>query len=193
MARNVYRVREFRCTECNHEFRAGFWARKLMDTRPDQFGTRGDIHCPKCNSHRLDSNEAFLRKLQRGYTRGATIRESARPVVYRYHDAKGREKFRYPATNDPANQRPSEERVEFESLRSMERFLKEQNPTHRDWQVPLNDILDYDEAHIDLPALDTTDPGAAEDAEAIAMTDDFGVLDTPPSESDVKMTLVDTE
>lgn len=97
-----------------------------------------------------------------------------RPVVYRWHDPAGHEHFRYPATNDAATQRAGEERVEFDTLRGMELFLKEQNPGYRDWQVPLNDILDYDEARIDT-AIDETDPGLADDIDAVEQGDGGGI------------------
>lgn len=73
--------------------------------------------------------------------------------------------------------RPGEERVDFPTLRSMESFLKAENPNYRDWQVPLNDLLDYDEAHLQAVAEDTSDPeGDAEMRELAALgMDDFGV------------------
>lgn len=64
--------------------------------------------------------------------------------------------------------RPNEERVDFPTLRSLETFLKEQNPGYRDWQVPLNDLLDYDNPDT---AISDYDPGAAEDADAISMAE----------------------
>lgn len=174
MPRNVCRARKFDCLDCGHSFVATFWSAKLMAGDPlgRTFDTRGDVRCDNCNSHKVTADRHIERCTPKSVAR---IRESMRPVVYRWHDSEGREHFRYPATNDPSTQRPGEERVEFDTLSSMRSFLKEQNPTHADWQVPLNDILEYDHAHIDIPAMDTSDPGVAEEADEILSVDDFGV------------------
>jgi DNA-directed RNA polymerase subunit RPC12/RpoP len=178
VSRNSARCRRFTCLDCSHEFVATYWLRKLTSPDADiagrQFATLGDIRCPSCGSHRLTMDD-FAARMSR--TTPARLAASLRPVVYRWHDADGREHFRYPASADPSvvSQRPGEERVEFETLRKMESFLQHENPGYRDWNVPLNDILDYDEAHIDIPALDTTDPGVAEEADEILSVDDFGV------------------
>lgn len=169
MSRNTYRSRQFVC-ECGHQFVSGFWAIKRLDTSlgTQLFETRADVRCPKCGSHKVGADN-FIERVS---SRPARLRESLRPVVYRWHDAQGNEHYRYPATNDPASQRASEERVEFDRLSDMERFLKEQNPGYRDWQVPLNDILDYDNPDT---AINDHDPGAAEDMEAIESGDGGGL------------------
>lgn len=175
MARNVCRVRRFVCTCCGHRFVASYWATKLMDSG-QRFETLGDIRCPQCGSHKLSMDD-FESRMSR--SRPARLPADMRPVVYRWHDKEGKERFRYPAHADPnvIQQRAGEERVEFDTLRSMEQFLIQQNPGYRDWQMPLNDILDYDHAHIDIPALDTTDPGLAAEADELesAILEDAGV------------------
>lgn len=170
-------------------FRVGFWAGASTFRGQPLTPTFRDLRCPDCGA-----NPAWFEPWPRVCANFILpLREDLRPVVFRSVDARGREHYRYPAHNQAAA-RNGEERVDFPTLRSMNAFLKEQNPSWQQWQVPLNDILDYDEAHIDIPALDTTDPGAAEDADALseqeAADDDYGVLDTPPDPSDVKMTLV---
>jgi hypothetical protein len=207
VSRASYIVREFRCLRCSTDeqlvvlrdlpwddpkrhgasFRARFWTASEFRGHP-LTPTLRDVHCPYCGA-----NASWFEPYPKpgGVQFLLPLRDDLRPVVFRWHDAKGREHIRYPARND-ADARPGEEVIDFPTLRSMERFLKEENPNYRDWQVPLNDILDYDEAHLDAVACDDFDPEARELAEAMELVDDAGVLDAPPDPSDVRMSLVDS-
>lgn len=162
-------------------FKAWFWTASTFRGKP-LTPTLRDIKCPYCGAH-----AAWFERYPRECTNFIMpLREDIRPVIFRSVDARGREHYRYPARND-APAREGEEKIDFPTLRSMTTFLKEQNPGWGNWQVPLNDILDYDESHIDIPAFDTSDPGAAEDADDIGQTEDFGVLDEAPDPSTIKM------
>ena len=185
MARTALIYRRLRCTACSHRWRAQFWTRREMPSGKIFEPSYYDLRCPECGA--LPSQFADDEPKRAAFF--TQLRGDARPVVYRWLDDRGHEHFRYPARND-GPQRPSEERVEFSTLREMTTFLKEQNPGYRDWNQPLNDILDYDEAHIDIPALDTTDPGVADEAAEIAACADEGAGVT--TESEVSALMSDT-
>lgn len=174
MSRAQFVTRQFRCMRCcgSHElstqhFTVQYWSgAREFGGRPltPQFR---DLKCPLCGA-----NPAWFESWPRVCASFILpMRESLRPVVFRRVDASGREHYRYPASTDAAI-RPSEERVDFPTLRSLESFLKEQNPNYRDWQVPLNDILDYDNPDT---AINDYDPGAAEDVEAVELGDGGGI------------------
>lgn len=177
MIRNTYRVREFRCLDCEARFYRGFWAKRDRD-----FPTLGSIVCPTCTSRR---NERLLEQFYRQAGHGPVLRAGSRPVVYRKIGADGKEQIRYPPTNDPSISPPreGEERVEFDTLAQLEAFCKQQNPNHQQWQVPLNDVLDYDNPDT---AIDEYDPGVRQDVDDIMGVDDAGTLDGPPAEGVVK-------
>lgn len=84
--------------------------------------------------------------------------------------------------------RPNEEKVDFPTLGSVERFLQEQHPNYRDWQLPLNDLLDYSNPDT---AISDDDPGVAAEADDIGQTEDFGILDEAPDPSTIKMSFAD--
>lgn len=170
MSRAAFVTRQFRCMRCcgssqlsTQHFSAQFWTGASTFAGKPLSPTYRDLRCPNCNA-----NPAWFEPWPRQCSNFILpMREELRPVVYRSIDAQGREHYRYPASND-GQPRPSEEKVDFPTLRSLETFLKEQNPGYRDWQVPLNDILDYDNPDT---AINDNDPGAAEDAEAVAMAE----------------------
>ena len=207
MSRATYAAFEFRCLRCSSDeqmrinrelplgdperhpvsFKARFWTASEFRGKP-LTPTFRDLRCPYCGA-----NAAWFERYPRMCASFILpLREDLRPLVFRSVDSKGREHYRYPATNDRTTARANEEPVDFPTLRALNVFLKEQNPGYRDWQVSLNDILDWDESHIDISALDTTDPGAAEDAEAVDGVDDFGVLDESEVPKDVPMSFVDS-
>lgn len=178
MSRATLVSRRFLCTSdsCRaasaDPFRLQFWNRKLTGSVWDDRGgfepTFWQLRCPHCGANPSFFIDPDSRNRSREFSPHvfSQLPSHLRPVVYRWLDKDGHEHYRYPATADGHDQRPTEERIEFAKLRSMEQFLKEQNPNYRDWQIPLNDVLDYDEAHLDAVAADETDPGVAEDAEA---------------------------
>lgn len=196
MSRSVFIHRDFRCMRCSGDpaqatkhFRIAYWSGAPTFAGKPLTPTLRDLTCPFCSA-----NSAWFESWPRVCSNFILpLRDDLRPVVFRRVDEHGREHYRYPAHNEAAP-RPGEQTVDFPTLRSMTSFLKEQHPNHAQWQVPLNDILDYDESNIDTPAFDQTDPGVVEDAAAIdeqlLADDDFGVLDTPPDPSTVKMTLL---
>lgn len=169
-------TRQLHCLRCSRgdstrHFTARFWTRRSVTiggVEKSCTPSYNDLRCPDCGAP-----PQWFEGWPKPCGVFTQLRSDLRPVVYRWHDEKGNEHYRYPSTTTGA-QRPNEERVEFPTLRSMTTFLKEQNPNHRDWNQPLNDILDYDEAHIDIPALDTSDPGVADEADEVLSVDDFG-------------------
>lgn len=163
MSRAAFITRSFRCLRCSLDspmshFRAQFWTAPTFRGQPLTPSFR-DLRCPDCGA-----NAAWFEPWPRVCSTFVTpLRDSLRPVVFRWHDALGGEHYRYPASTDPsatgdALPRANEERIDFPTLRSLETFLKEQNPRHAEWSVPLNDVLDYDESHLDAVAADTSDP-----------------------------------
>lgn len=175
MNRNTYRSRRFWCNEpaCQlahpegaEGFVSGFWSVKLTASNlgdHSSWPTRGDVRCPSCNSHNVTADT----HIERMRSKPVRLRESDRVVVYKWHDDAGHEHYAYPSTLDTTirPQRAGEERVEFDTLRSAERFLKTQDPWYnvRDSQ---GDIYDFNECNLAERALDETDPGLAEDVEA---------------------------
>lgn len=178
MGRAAFVKRSFRCLKCcgdwalsTRHFTVQFWTAAAFGGKP-LHPTYRDLRCPNPD---CGANPAWFEPWPRVCANFLLpLREDLRPVVFRSVDDRGHEHIRYPAHNS-AQPRTGEERVDFPTLRSMTTFLKEQNANWADWQVPLNDILDYDESHIDLPALDTTDPGVADEAAEILSGDESGV------------------
>lgn len=176
MSRAAFVTRQFRCLKCcgtralsTQHFSAQFWTGASTFAGTKLTPTYRDLRCPSCGA-----NPAWFEPWPRTCANFILpLREDLRPVVYRSVDADGHEHYRYPPSND-GQPRASEERIDFPTLRSMETFLKEQHPNYRDWQVPLNDILDYDEARIN-EGIDENDPGVADDVEAIESGDGGGV------------------
>lgn len=186
MSRTALIFRELRCTECGTAARYQFWTRAtLLSSQFDgkRFEpTYAQLRCQSCGAdarHLADTAPERCNVFSQ-------LRSELRPVVYRWFDARGHEHYRYPARND-APQRDNEERVEFTTLSEMRSFLKEQNPGWHQWQVPTNDILEYDNAD---SAIDETDIGVADEADDILSVDEAGVLDSAPAD-DVKFSIAE--